>query len=138
MGRGIAGVVAAVVVWFVVATLGNLVLRAAWTGYSEVEAAMHFTLAMLVARLLLGAVSSLCAGFAVAWITKGSRRSAYILAALLLVMFIPVHYSLWDRFPVWYHLVFLASLVVATLAGAMVHPGASADRTQTRVDGPTS
>jgi len=40
---------------------------------------------------------------------------------LLVVAFIPVHYELWDRFAVWYHLVFLASLVAAIIFGAMCY-----------------
>jgi hypothetical protein len=42
----------------------------------------------------------------------------YVWAALLLAMFAPVHYNLWSRFPVWYQLFFLASLVVFTVLGA--------------------
>ena len=82
---------------------------------------MNFTPAMLVMRLLLGALSSLCAGFLAAWITKRSRAPVHVLACLLVVGFIPVHYPLWDRFPVWYHLAFLVSLVAATIFGAMCY-----------------
>ncbi|HEY3075248.1 MAG TPA: hypothetical protein VGJ74_08755 [Burkholderiales bacterium] len=32
---------------------------------------------------------------------------------------IPVHYTLWNRFPAWYHVLFIASLVLFTLLGAM-------------------
>ena len=46
------------------------------------------------------------------------RRSG---VRLLVVAFIPVHYELWDRFAVWYHLVFLASLVAAIIFGAMCY-----------------
>jgi hypothetical protein len=28
----------------------------------------------------------------------------------MLLMFVPIHYGLWDKFPVWYHLVFLITL----------------------------
>jgi sugar phosphate permease len=76
---------------------------------------------MLVMRLLLGALSSLCAGFLAARITKGSRGTVHMLACLLVVAFIPVHYERWDRFPVWYHLVFLVSLLAATIFGAMCY-----------------
>jgi len=37
---------------------------------------------------------------------------------VLVALFIPVHYGLWDRFPIWYHLVFFASLIALTPAGA--------------------
>jgi len=119
--RAVAGVAGGLFTWVVVATVGNLLLRIVWPSYAEVEVAMNFTPAMLVMRLLLGALSSLCAGFLAARITKRSRGTVHILACLLVVAFIPVHYELWERFPVWYHLVFLVSLVAATIFGAMCY-----------------
>ena len=119
MLRAIAGIAGGLLAWVVVATVGNRVLRAAWPGYAAVEVAMKFTLAMLLLRLLLGALSSLCAGFFAAWIAKGNRVAVTVLAGLLLIAFIPVHYTLWERFPVWYHLTFLLSLVVTTVLGAV-------------------
>jgi hypothetical protein len=119
--RAVAGVAGGLFTWVVVATVGNLLLRSVWPSYAEVEVAMNFTPAMLVMRLLSGALSSLCAGFLAAWMTKRSRGTVHILACLLVVAFIPVHYKLWDRFPVWYHLVFLFSLVAATIFGAMCY-----------------
>jgi hypothetical protein len=118
MIRKVTGVVGGLIVWFIVATIGNLLFRISWPGYAGVEIAMTFTPAMMIARLLLGALSSLCAGCAVAWITKASSGAARILGALLIVLFIPVHYGLWDKFPVWYHLIFLASLFPFTLLGS--------------------
>ena len=50
MARGIFGIIAGLFAWALIATVGNLALRAAWPGYAEVETAMSFTLAMLVAR----------------------------------------------------------------------------------------
>ena len=120
MIRGIAGVIAGVVAWFVVATAGNLLLRIGWASYAEVEKAMQFTPSMMAARLILGALASLGAGVAVAVITRRNGRAAQALAGVLLVLFIPVHYALWDRFPLWYHATFLASLVVMTLVGALL------------------
>jgi hypothetical protein len=37
-------------------------------------------------------------------------------------LFVPVHVGLWATFPVWYHLLFLGSLVPLVLAGARVVP----------------
>jgi hypothetical protein len=118
MVRSIAAIVAGVVTWFAVATLGNFILRAALPGYAAVEMAMDFTLDMQFARLALGAISSLCAGFIAAWIAAQPRRAVAVLTALLLVLFLPVHYSLWLRFPVWYHAAFLLSLVIVPALGA--------------------
>jgi len=101
-----------------IATIGNIVMRLAWPGYSEVEKAMAFTPPMMLARLFLGALASAGAGLVSAWITKGNGRAIVVLAAILLVIFIPVHYGLWDKFPLWYHITFLLSLVVMTPLGS--------------------
>jgi hypothetical protein len=115
--RLIAAVVGGFVAWWVAATVANFAVRALIPGYSDVERAMTFTLDMQVARLVSGALASFVAGWVTARIARGNRRAVWALVIALLALFIPVHYQLWDRFPPWYHLVFLASLVVATLAG---------------------
>ena len=127
MKRAIVGVLAGLVAWFVVATVLNLALRLTWVDYAAAEKPMTFTLAMLAARLGTGAIASLCAGFAAAWIANGSGAPVKVLAALLLLLFLPVHYGLWDRFPVWYHVVFLASLVPLTLLGASLKAKSAAE-----------
>jgi hypothetical protein len=110
-----------VITWFLIANVGNLVMRVAWQGYSEVEVARTFTLGMLIARLFVGAISSLCAGFVAAWVTNRSMLTIKSLAALLLVMFLPV-ITLWEHFPPWYHVIFLASLPALTLFGGLLYP----------------
>jgi hypothetical protein len=121
MVRGIAAVVGGFVVWFAVVTLINLALRYSWTAYAEVEKAMTFTLAMMAARLILSAIASVCAGATVAGIAKSSDRVVMIFAALLFVLFIPVHYQLWNAFPLWYHVVFFVLLVGMTFVGAALY-----------------
>jgi len=121
----VLGVVLGFFVWFCVATVGNLLIRGTLAGYAEAEPAMKFTLPMLLARLALGGVSSVAAGF----VCAASLRlpaAVNILAIVLVVFFIPVHYSLWARFPPWYHAVFLVSLAPLVLLGAApARPGAS-------------
>jgi hypothetical protein len=121
MLRQISGVVGGVVAWFLIANVGNHVLRMTWPGYSEAEGAKMLTLGMLIARLLLSAICSLCAGFVAAWITNRSMLAIKSLAGLLLIMFLPV-ITLWERFPPWYHVIFLASLVAVTLLGGLLYP----------------
>ena len=79
---------------------------------------LTFTPGMLLARLVVGALSSVCAGFAIAWIIKSHGTAVTILGVVLIALFIPVHYGLWGKFPVWYHLIFLVSLMPLTLLGA--------------------
>ena len=116
--RAAGAVLGGLVAWIVAATLLNLGLRLGWPAYAAVEKAMTFTLAMQLARLVIGALASLAAGFTVAWISRRKPIATWILVALLLALFIPIHYQLWERFPAWYHVVFIASLPLFTLLGA--------------------
>jgi hypothetical protein len=119
MLRSILAIVVAAATWIVLATLLNLVVRFAWPAYAAVEQSMQFTLPMLLLRLLFGLIASFASGLIGARIARAAGNAAmYVFAALLLAMFVPVHYNLWSRFPVWYHLFFLASLVVFTVLGA--------------------
>ena len=115
--KTVGAVIAAVVAWFFVATVLNLALRAWWPHYHEAEIAFNFTFAMKLARLVLGAASSLGAGFLAARIDRGRMRAVTLTGIALLCLFIPGHYLIWDKFPVWYHLTFLVSLLPLTLLG---------------------
>ena len=126
MIRIIAGIVCGIVAWFIVATIGNLVIRLSWPDYVAVETSMAFTLPMLLARLLVGAVASLAAGALVGWIARASGKAVMGVGILLTLLFIPIHYNLWDKFPLWYHAAFLISIFPLTLAGAYL--SASANR----------
>lgn len=121
MLRAIAAVAAGLVMWTVIATLGNLVMRFAWPSYAAVEAAMGFTLEMMLARLLLGALSSLGAGWLAARVSRQNAGAVYVLAGILIAIFIPVHYGLWEKFPLWYHAVFFISLAVMPVLGARLN-----------------
>ena len=118
--RGVLAIVAGFVVWFAVATFGNFAIRWLLPGYAEVEQTMDFSLAMLSARLVLGAVASLAAGAACVAIGRSNRVAVYLFAVLVVVLFVPVHVNLWAKFPVWYHVVFLGSLAPLVLLGAKV------------------
>jgi hypothetical protein len=119
--KTVGAVIAALVTWFLVATVLNLALRAWWPHYHEAETAFNFTIAMKLARLVLGAISTLSAGFVAAWIGKSRMGSAALTGIALLCLFIPGHYRIWDKFPVWYHLTFLVSLLPLTLLGATLN-----------------
>ena len=123
MLRSILAIIVAVITWFVVATIGNWILRAGLPGYSAVEVSMNFTLTMMICRLILGLVSSLCAGFACGAIAGRSSIAPKIAAAIMVVLFLPVHYMIWAKFPIWYHLFFLLSLAPTILIGANLKRG---------------
>lgn len=118
MKRSILAFVAGLAVWVLVVSLLNRGLRLVLQGYAAAEPQMTFSLGMMAARLVLGVLASLAAGAAAKAVAPTSRAVSWVLGAVLLVAFIPVHIRLWARFPVWYHLVFLGSLVPSVVLGA--------------------
>ena len=120
MLRLVGGAIAGVVAWFVIVTVLNLILRYGWHDYAAVEKIMTFTLPMMVARLSISGISSVASGVVAAWVEKG-KWAPLVAGVILLLLFVPIHYSIWDRFPVWYHLTFLASLpLLSWLGGTFV------------------
>lgn len=118
MKRSILAFIAGLAAWVLVASLLNRGLRLALRGYAAAEPEMTFTHGMMAARLVLGALASLAAGAATRAVAPSSRRTVWVLGAVLLAAFIPIHVRLWANFPVWYHLVFLGTLVPLVALGA--------------------
>ena len=104
--------------WVLVVSLLNRGLRAGITGYAAAEPTMNFTLGMKVGRLIIGAVASLAAGAATGMMARSKTGLAWVLGAILLLAFVPVHIGLWTKFPGWYHLTFLGTLIPLVALGA--------------------
>jgi hypothetical protein len=117
MSRTIGSVLAGLVAWAVVITLLNLGLRAFIPGYHAAEATLQFDSTMKAGRLIEAALTSVSAGVVVGLIAPLKRWSPWLVGLIILAMFLPVHVSLWSKFPVWYHLAFLAPLVPLVAAG---------------------
>lgn len=120
MARTAFGVVAGLAAWVTIAAGAGVIMRGAWPEYATVADAMTFTLPMMVARLAIGALATLAAGLIAAVIARQSALASLIPGVLLLAVFIPQHITLWDKFPVWYHLTFLGSLVPLTHLGGKI------------------
>jgi len=118
MKRSIFALIAGLALWVLVASLLNRGLRAGLPGYALAEPTLNFTLGMKVARLILGALASLAAGAAAGLIAPSRTGLPWLLGAIILAAFIPVHIQLWTKFPVWYHLVFLGTLAPLVALGA--------------------
>ena len=126
MVRVIGGTIAGVIAWLGIVTVLNLGLRYGWHDYHVVEKAMTFTLPMMLARLSESGVSSVVSGAIAAKLARNERAALYAGIALL-AMFLPVHYMLFSKFPLWYHLVFLASLpLLSVLGGQLVRERSAA------------
>jgi hypothetical protein len=117
MANKALGIVAGLAMWVIVVTLAGLIMRTAWPAYAAVADAMAFTLPMMLARLTVGALATLVAGRVATVITRGSVIAALLTGVVLLLAFVPEHITIWEKFPVWYHLTFLLSLVPLTYFG---------------------
>ncbi|HVZ92200.1 MAG TPA: hypothetical protein VG843_11165 [Rhizomicrobium sp.] len=115
MGRKIGAVLAGLATWFVLVSAIDIAMRQFWPDYAAVFKAMTFTLPMMIARL-----TESTAALVVARIAPGWRAAAAVFGVVMLAIFLPVHYSLWSKFPVWYHAYFLGSLIVAPVFVASV------------------
>lgn len=125
MGRTIAAIVAGLAAWVLLVTALNWCLRLWLPGYSQAEPVMAFSLTMQVARLSIAALTSLAAGALVHAIAPASRLAPWVAGLVLLILFIPVHMQLWQKFPVWYHLTFLVTLAPLVALGAELRPRAA-------------
>ena len=123
MRRQVIALVIALITWVLVASLLNRLLRIGLAGYAQAEPSMAFTLPMQWARLALGAIASVSAGYVLARTAVHVRGPALVLGGFLVAMFLPVHYMLWNSFPIWYHLVFLLTMVPLVLLGARLGTG---------------
>src|SRR5262249_57045828 len=117
MKRSIIACVAGLVVWILLVSILNRLLRLFLTGYAAAEPAMNFTQSMMVARLTIGAVTSLVAGAVVMRIAPTALRLPWPVGAILLVVLIADHGFVWQKFPLWYHLTFLLTLVPLVVSG---------------------
>ena len=119
MAKNIIGVVAGLAVFVIVATVAGFIMRVSWPAYASVASAMTFTLPMMIARLSIGALATIAMGIVTAVIAQ-SAIAKLMPGILMLVLFIPQHVMLWEKFPVWYHLAFLLSLVPLTCVGVVL------------------
>ena len=117
MTRAVLGVVAGLAVWIALVFVAGLIMRSSWPAYARVADAMTFTLPMMLARLSIGALATLAAGWVTAAIARRPMLVRLMPGLLLLAAFIPQHIALWNVFPLWYHLTFLLSLVPLTYLG---------------------
>lgn len=113
MLKTIGAVIAGAVLWFVLVTISDRVMRAEWPEYQAVWSAMAFTLPMMLARLAESTLALIIAAWTTAKIAPGSRVAPWALALVMLAPFAPYHLLvIWAKFPIWYHAYFLTSLLV--------------------------
>ncbi len=126
MIRAIGAMIAGAVAWEAVVLLATLAGRIVWPAYAEVEMQRTFALDMLLLRLAVGAAATLAFGMVVTWVARGDKRTIRVIIALGLLYSLVDHFLVWDQFPVWYHLLYLAYIVpLALLGGRLVGRGSA-------------
>jgi hypothetical protein len=111
------GVIAGIAAWAALASIAGVILRATWLDYNAVSGTLAFTLPMLIMRLTVSAVTLLAAARVTTLIAPRPTMATVILGVVLVVAFVPIHINLWPRFPVWYHLTFLLTLIPLCVLG---------------------
>lgn len=123
-GRIAAGVVAGAVVWAGLWVVGTLAAQSAMPDLltagerlEDVGPLLGYIGYSVVLSVLAGFLAALVAGRGVA------MKAVWILAFLQLALGIFFETSAWNLTPVWYHLVFLALIVPATVLGGRLKAG---------------
>jgi hypothetical protein len=120
MKRSILACLAGLLTWMNVVTVINRVFRLSLPNYTAAEQTLQFTLGMKWARLLMAIVTSVVAGAVAGWVSRSSRWAPLIVGGVVFAIFVPVHIAIWRKFPVWYHLTFLLTIIPAVLVGALL------------------
>lgn len=121
MIRAIGAMIAGVVAWEAVVLLATFAGRLVWPAYAVVEQQRAFALDMLLSRLAVGVLATLAFGAVVTWVARGDRTMIRGIIALALLYSVVDHIIVWDQFPVWYHLLYLAYIVpLAVIGGRLV------------------
>lgn len=105
------------ITWIALLTLVIIPVRLAWPEYAAAEPSRDYTLAMMVMRLSLSALTSLVGGWLAGFTVRENRFAPLAGGLLLLAVSTPWHINIWDEYPVWYHVTFLASLPVLAWIG---------------------
>ena len=118
MSRASFALIAGALTWKAIATLFTLVGNLVWPAYAAVEIQRVFTLEMLTSRLLVGALANLAFGAVAAWVARSSPRAFRLALSAWMTFSVVDHYMVWDQFPIWYHLLYLAYIVPIAMLGA--------------------
>src|SRR5215831_19343137 len=130
MKRSILACLAGLLTWIIVVSVINRILRLSMPNYTAAEHTLQFTLGMKWARLLMAIATSVAAGAVTGWIARSGRWAPLIVGSVVFVLFVPVHIAIWSKFPVWYHLTFLLTIIPAVVAGALLLPRRNKDVNQ--------
>ena len=127
MGRSIAAVVAAWLLWSAIWLGGAGAARALIPGIPELGQPFMDP-PILIGFIVLSVLASVVAGWVCAAVKGGSpMRAVWALALVQLAIGIAVEAAGWANAPAWYHIVFILLLVPATVWGGRLRSGRFTD-----------
>jgi len=116
MWRFVIAVILAPVFWGALQLPGNLLL---FKLFPEATTGAPVTMGYLILALLFACGYGLFSGFCSAWVAGvEARRIGLAAGTLLLAVGIAVQVSFWETVPLWWHLIFLISILPMTMLGA--------------------
>jgi|APMI01.1.fsa_nt_gi hypothetical protein len=97
----------------------TMVVRHLWPAYVLAEPTKAYSLAMLCARLAVGAVCLVAAAWVATRVARDTGTAAWWLGGVVLAVSLWDHLvRVWADYPAWYHLVYLSYLLpLAVLSG---------------------
>ena len=117
MIRNILAVLAGIVSWGFISTTCNQILRVAMPGSFDDDGITE-SKGILVLVLVVSVIASFTAGLLTAALTVGDKKKVVrVLAIVQLIIGILVQLSFGERIPLWWNVIFLASVVPFHLAG---------------------
>lgn len=72
---------------------------------------------IVVIGLVRSFIATIISGFLAALVAGENRKAPLILGIILLIVGIAVQVHLWKVFPIWYHFIFLFSLIPLSILG---------------------
>jgi hypothetical protein len=111
----VAGCLTAVAIALAITGIARII----WPAYAAAEPRKTYSFAMLVSRLLVGAICTAVAACVASIIVRDNGKVACWLGMLFLIVSLPDHlYRVWPEYPVWYHVLYLSYLVpIAAITG---------------------
>ena len=125
MVRTVLGVLAGVVTWVVLVIGIDIAMSHVWPEYQVAKPMFAFTLPMMIARLVESTVALIVASVVTVRVAPASRAAPWAFGILMLAFFAPFHYTIWTKFPIWYHAYFLASLIAVPVVVSSISKPAS-------------
>ena len=113
----ILGVIIGFVIWSILWVGSAALMAALIPDYAEAMESMKFDSMWLIIAIVRSVIFSILSGFIAVLISKEFSKTTLGLGVLLLLFGIFVQVSVWNVFPVWYHLIFLALLIPMTVFG---------------------